>query len=71
MDKIELVLEMVDYECVYEYKLDLGDFSWVASRIVLSEVKEWADKVLRECEEFWGGKLHTTFPAKVLRKRSL
>jgi putative hydrolase of HD superfamily len=46
--------------------LNLGDFSWVASRIVLSEVKKWADDVLREREEFWGEKPHTTFSATVL-----
>jgi putative hydrolases of HD superfamily len=57
---------MVDYERVHEHKLDLGDFSWVASRIVLPEVKEWADEVLRECEEFWGGRPHTMFSEKVL-----
>lgn len=66
VDKIELVLQMVDYERVHEHKLDLGDFSWVASRIVLPEVKEWADEVLREREEFWSGRPHTTFSAKVL-----
>lgn len=46
----------MDYERVHEHKLDLGDFSWVASRIVLPEVREWADDVLREREEFWGGR---------------
>ena len=52
VDKIELILQMLDYKRAYEHKLDLGDFSWAASRIVLSEVKEWASEVLREREEF-------------------
>jgi putative hydrolase of HD superfamily len=43
---------MVDYKHVHKHKLNLGDFSWVASRIVLPEVKEWAAKVLRGREEF-------------------
>lgn len=61
VDKIELVLQMVEYEKVNNRKLDLGEFSWVASRIVMAEVKEWADEVLREREEFWGGVKHTRF----------
>ena len=35
VDKIELVLQMVGYECVHERKLDLGYLGWVASRIEL------------------------------------
>jgi putative hydrolase of HD superfamily len=27
VDKIELVLQIVEYECVHEHKLDLGEFS--------------------------------------------
>ena len=66
VDKIELVLQMVDYERAHEHKLDLGDFSWVASRIELDEVKEWAAEVLREREDFWNGQPHVTYSAEVL-----
>ncbi|TVY59016.1 HD domain-containing protein [Lachnellula suecica] len=75
VDKIELVLQMVEYERVHETKLDLGEFSWVASRIALPEVREWADELLKEREEFWGGKAHSTYGAdqepdsKVLRQK--
>jgi putative hydrolases of HD superfamily len=61
VDKLELVLQMVEYERVNERELDLGEFSWVAGRIVLPEVRAWAEEILREREEFWGAKDHTNF----------
>jgi len=64
--KFELILQMLDYERVYEHKLDLGEFSWVASRFELPEVKEWAAEVLRESEEFWGGRPHAAYSAEEL-----
>jgi hypothetical protein len=30
------------------------------------EVKEWANEVLREHEEFWGERPHATYSAEVL-----
>ncbi|RDL38897.1 Uncharacterized protein BP5553_03237 [Venustampulla echinocandica] len=71
VDKIELVLQMVEYERVHEHKLDLGEFSWVASRIELPEVKQWADDVLREREGFWGGRQHGVYNAKQLPEETL
>ena len=56
VDKLELVLQMVEYEKLRDGKLDLGEFSWVASRIVLDEVKEWCAEVLLEREGYWKGK---------------
>jgi len=64
VDKIELVLQMVEYERAHEKKMDLGEFSWVATKIVLPEVKEWAEDVLREREEFWGETYHTVYNAE-------
>jgi putative hydrolases of HD superfamily len=63
VDKIELVLQMLEYEKARNGKLDLGEFSWVASRIQLPEVRAWSDEVMREREEFWAktGGQHTTF----------
>jgi len=61
VDKIELVLQMVEYERAHERKLDLGEFSWVASRVVLPECREWAEELLQEREVFWDGKEHTTY----------
>lgn len=64
VDKIELILQMMDYERGHDRALDLGEFSWVASRIVLEEVKAWADEVLKEREDFWAGKPHSVYSAK-------
>ncbi|KAG4414410.1 hypothetical protein IFR04_012473 [Cadophora malorum] len=61
VDKIELILQMVEYERIHERKLDLGEFSWVATRIVMPEVKAWSDELLKEREEFWAGHTHTTY----------
>lgn len=59
VDKIELILQMMEYERQKEGKLDLSEFSHVAIKITLPEVRQWAEEVLREREEFWakhGGK---------------
>jgi putative hydrolase of HD superfamily len=61
VDKVELLLQMVEYERVHNRELDLGEFSWVSTRIVLPEVQEWSHEILREREEFWAGKPHETF----------
>jgi putative hydrolase of HD superfamily len=70
VDKIELVLQMVEYERVHERKLDLGEFSWVASRVVLPECQEWAEELLKERELFWDGKEHTTFGDTLKREKT-
>ena len=62
VDKIELLLQMVEYERAHKHqKLDLGEFSWVACKIVLPEVKEWSDDILRERKEFWGDMPHSSY----------
>jgi putative hydrolases of HD superfamily len=61
VDKIELVLQMVEYERAHKHQLDLSEFAWVARRIVSQEVKAWADEVLLEREVFWGRKGHDAF----------
>ncbi|KAL3428470.1 hd family [Phlyctema vagabunda] len=53
VDKIELILQMVEYERQAKGKLDLSEFKWVAGRIELAEVKAWADEVLEERKQFW------------------
>lgn len=53
VDKMELLLQMVEYERSGEGKLDLGEFSRVAVRIKLPEVQAWAQQVLDEREAFW------------------
>lgn len=61
VDKIELILQMVEYEKANDCKLDLGEFSWVATRIVLDEVKEWGAAIIKEREGLWAGKEHSTY----------
>lgn len=61
VDKIELVLQMFEYEKSKQGKLDLGEFTWVATKIKLPEVKAWSDAVIQEREEFW--KAHGGVPS--------
>ena len=53
LDKIEHVLQMVEYERKHEGQKDLGEFTWICSRIKLPEVKEWCDALLEERKQFW------------------
>ena len=53
VDKMELVLQMVEYERRGEGKLDLGEFAWVAKRIQLDEMKRWCEEVLEERNAMW------------------
>ena len=56
VDKLELLLQMVEYERTRnEEGHDFGEFAHVARKIQLEEVKVWAREVLREREEFWKG----------------
>ncbi|CAC9887251.1 hypothetical protein D6C90_07223 [Aureobasidium pullulans] len=55
VDKIELLLQMMEYERSHEGRIDLGEFSWVAQKIELPEVKAWCNDLLREREAFWAG----------------
>lgn len=55
VDKVELLLQMVDYERDHEGGIDLGEFAHVASRVVLEEMKELADQILAERAQFWKG----------------
>ena len=40
LDKMELLLQMVEYEKRAKKTLDLGEFAYVATRVVLPEIKE-------------------------------
>ncbi|OKL57165.1 hypothetical protein UA08_07444 [Talaromyces atroroseus] len=51
VDKIELLLQMVEYE--REHGKDLSEFSHVANRITLPEVKGWADAIMKERKHVW------------------
>lgn len=53
VDKMELILQMLEYERANGGRIDLGEFTWVAQRIELVEVREWCEQVLAERGELW------------------
>jgi putative hydrolases of HD superfamily len=53
IDKLELLLSMVDYEKAGDGEHDLGEFCHVARRIHSPLVKEWCDEILKERFDFW------------------
>lgn len=53
IDKIELLLQMNEYERSHPPPTDLGEFTWVATKIQSPEVKLWAEHVLWERVELW------------------
>ena len=53
VDKLELILQMVEYEKYHDGKMDLGEFSRVARKVELEEVKKWCDEVLDERARYW------------------
>jgi putative hydrolase of HD superfamily len=55
IDKLELVLQVVDYEKAEGGRRDLGEFCHVARRIQSPLVKGWCDEVLKERFDYWTG----------------
>jgi putative hydrolase of HD superfamily len=53
IDKMELILQMLEYERVYAPQTDLGEFTWVATKIQSPEVKKWVEQVFWERVELW------------------
>jgi putative hydrolases of HD superfamily len=53
VDKVELILQMVEYERARKCELDLSEFSWVAKRLCLPGMKDWAQEILDEREMLW------------------
>jgi putative hydrolases of HD superfamily len=64
VDKMELLLQMMEYEQSHQGRIDLGEFSRVAKRIVTPEVQEWARELLEERKAFWSK--HGKEPSGVL-----
>lgn len=46
VDKVELLLQMVEYE--RSYKIPLEEFAGVARRVYLPEMKVWAEQIVKE-----------------------
>ncbi|KAK5075048.1 hypothetical protein LTS08_001869 [Lithohypha guttulata] len=53
VDKVELLLQMVEYERANDCQIDLSEFSWVAKKIKLDEMKQWAEDILQERTNLW------------------
>lgn len=54
VDKIELLLQMTEYEKSRgDGEMDLGEFAGVARKIHLDEVKVWSAEILKEREAYW------------------
>jgi len=53
VDKMELLLQMVEYERSQGGHVDLGEFSYVATRIELPEMKQWAEEIIAERRAYW------------------
>lgn len=53
IDKLELVLQMLEYERANKGIKNLSEFTYVAEKIITPEVKAWCNEVLREREEYW------------------
>jgi putative hydrolase of HD superfamily len=53
IDKLELLLSMVEYEKAGDGEIDLGEFCHVARRIHSPLLKEWCDEILKERFDFW------------------
>ncbi|KAK0671644.1 HD domain-containing protein [Cercophora samala] len=58
IDKMELLLQMVEYEKRGDHKLDLGEFAYVKTRIVLPEIQAWAEDLFKEWNAYWVGHEH-------------
>ncbi|KAI9799389.1 MAG: hypothetical protein M1833_004089 [Piccolia ochrophora] len=53
VDKIELLLQMLEYEKARGGSLDLGEFAWVAEKLELPEMRQWSDEIRQEREAYW------------------
>jgi putative hydrolase of HD superfamily len=53
VDKVELLLQMLEYERRERGRRDLGEFAHVVDGVGLPEVRQWCDELLRERESFW------------------
>ena len=53
VDKVELLLQMVDYERRGEGELDLGEFAWVSSFVKGEVCQAWVEEILEERSRAW------------------
>ena len=53
VDKMELLLQMFEYEKRSGGEIDLSEFLSVRRNVKLKEVNEWADQLMADREAFW------------------
>lgn len=53
IDKIELLLQMMEYERQFNGTKDLSEFTGAIKSVKLPEMIGWAEEILDEREEFW------------------
>lgn len=56
IDKVELLLQTIEYERAHEGQIDLREFYRTVNRIVLPEMKAWGEDVIKERDAFWADK---------------
>ncbi|KAL8801719.1 MAG: hypothetical protein Q9182_004258 [Xanthomendoza sp. 2 TL-2023] len=62
LDKLELLLQMVEYERQGQGAVDLSEFVRVAAGIETAEMKAWGEEVLRERDAFWENEVGRDVP---------
>ncbi|KAF4448189.1 hypothetical protein F53441_8350 [Fusarium austroafricanum] len=58
IDKIELLLQAVEYERNSQNQEDLGEFMGVVRKLRTEAGKTWANEILGDREKFWEGRQH-------------
>ncbi|KAL5614915.1 hypothetical protein BROUX41_004993 [Berkeleyomyces rouxiae] len=53
LDKLEMLIQMVEYERRANGSLDLEDFTYVTSKIQLTEMQKWGQDILQDRKDFW------------------
>jgi putative hydrolase of HD superfamily len=53
IDKIELLVQMTEYERSHNCDKDLGEFTWVYDKILSEEVQGWAKQIFHERKQMW------------------
>jgi len=53
LDKVEMLLQMVEYERRAEGRLDLSEFTYVETKLLLPETQAWAREIIGGRKEFW------------------
>lgn len=60
LDKLEMLLQMVEYEKRAGGDLNLDEFAYARKKISDPDVSSWADEILGERESYWNGQKPTT-----------